>query len=380
MDQITVPQGTYRLARYPVRKNDNLRAWDAADEYLLQHFAEHTTLDPAAPVLILNDSFGALSVALADYSIQMLSDSFLSHQGTLRNLQNNSLSTKKIRLLSSLEAPTGKFDQVLIKIPKSLALLEDQMHRIRPHIDHDTQIRAAGMVKKIHTSTLKLFESILGPTKTSLARKKSRLIFSTPDMSLNSATPPFPVEYQLDKSDCSLINHANVFSRERLDNGTRFFLEQLTIRPGVRKIIDLGCGNGAVGLIAAQHNPDAELTFVDESFMAVASAKTNFQNCFGDTRTADFQVSDCLSGIAENEFDWVLNNPPFHHQNTMGDAIAWQMFNESNKTLKYGGELWVIGNRHLPYHDKLKRIFGNASVVASNRKFVIVKATKYKKQ
>ncbi len=380
MDQITLPQGTFKLARYPVLKNDKLRAWDAADEYLLQHLAEQTTLNPAAPILILNDSFGALSVALANYSVQMLSDSFLSHRGIVHNLQNNSLSTKKVRLLNSLEAPIGSFDQVLIKIPKSLALLEDQLHRIRPHIDQNTRVWAAGMVKRIHTSTLKLFERILGPTKTSLARKKSRLIFCTPDLLLNSQTPPPPVEYQLDASDCSLNNHANVFSRERLDNGTRFFLEQLTSRPDIRKIVDLGCGNGVVGLIASQHNPEAELTFVDESFMAVASAKTNFQNWFGDKHTGKFHVSDCLSGLAENEFDWVLNNPPFHHQNTKGDAIAWQMFNESNNALKQGGELWVVGNRHLPYHDKLKRIFGNAAVVASNKKFVIVKATKYNKK
>lgn len=379
MDPLTTPRGSFKLARYPIRKNDKLRAWDAADEYLLQQIAEHPKLGSAATILILNDNFGALSVGLADYSVQMLSDSILSHQSTLLNLQNNGLSSKKIRLLKSLDTPTGKIDQVLIKIPKSLALLEDQLHRIRPHIDGDTRVWAAGMVKTIHTSTLKLFERILGSTKTSLARKKSRLIFCTPDTTRSPAPAPSPAEYRLDRYDCTLVNHANVFSRERLDRGTRFLLEHIITRPESRKIIDLGCGNGVIGLIAARCNPEAELTFVDESFMAIASARTNFHNLFGDTRKAEFHVTNDLSGVTKNEFDWVLNNPPFHHHNTIGDAIAWEMFNASKHVLKPGGELWVVGNRHLPYHIKLKRIFGNAAIIESNTKFVLVKAVKSKK-
>jgi 16S rRNA (guanine1207-N2)-methyltransferase len=34
----------------------------------------------------------------------------------------------------------------------------------------------------------------------------------------------------------------------------------------------------------------------------------------------------------------------------------------------------VIGNRHLGYHQTLKKIFGNSELVASNAKFVILRA------
>jgi 23S rRNA (guanine1835-N2)-methyltransferase len=73
--------------------------------------------------------------------------------------------------------------------------------------------------------------------------------------------------------------------------------------------------------------------------------------------------------------DLILCNPPFHQQNTVGDQIANSMFKESRKVLRKGGELWVIGNRHLNYHVNLNRLFGAHSVVASNAKFVILKAT-----
>ncbi len=376
METLKSPQGSFNLTRYPILKKQSLRAWDSADEYLLQHIAENNLPETSLSILIVNDSFGALSVALAVYKPQMLSDSYLSHQGTLHNLKSNGLSGKSVQLLDSLAEPTAKIDLVLIKIPRSLALLEEQLHRLRPAIHADTQFIGSAMVKTVHRSTLDLFEQIIGPTRTSLAKKKARLIFCDPNMDLNPPNNPYPITWQLDSSDAMLINHANVFSREKLDLGTRFFLQHIPAGDAAKKIIDLGCGNGIVGLIAAQLNPNAELSFFDESYMAVASAKANFNALFGDSRRAEFSTIDCLSGVPHDSFDCVLNNPPFHHNNAMSDAVAWQMFSEANEVLKPGGELWVIGNRHLPYHLKLKRIFGNVTVITNNKKFVIIKASK----
>lgn len=69
-----------------------------------------------------------------------------------------------------------------------------------------------------------------------------------------------------------------------------------------------------------------------------------------------------------------------HQQHAITDHIAWQMFNDARRSLKYGGELYVVGNRHLDYFRKLKRAFGNCTTIATNNKFVILKATKVRKQ
>lgn len=230
------------------------------------------------------------------------------------------------------------------------------------------------MAKSIHTSTLKLFEKYIGLTKTSLAKKKARLIFCEPDKSIVEVKSPYPQNYILENTEYIIFNHANVFSRESLDIGTRFFLQHIPQSEKYKTIIDLGCGNGIVGLIAAEKNPDAELTFLDSSFMAVESARESFRSAFKQNRKAIFQTNDCLTGVEKNSADLILNNPPFHQDNAVGDDVAWKMFTQSKRVLKQNGELWVIGNRHLSYHIKLKKIFGNCEVIANNKKFVILKA------
>ena len=375
MKILKVPQGEFKLDRYPYNKKTLLRAWSAADEYLLNHLFDEK-LAVESNILIVNDSFGALTVALAKHNnITVWTDSWLSQEGLKQNLTKNELSTDNIKIINSVDAPEGKYDLVLLKIPKSHALLEDQLARLKPFVTATTKIISAGMAKSIHSSTLKLFEKYIGNTQTSLAKKKARLIFSDVDSSL-SIKSPYPKSYILEGTDHQLINHANVFSRESLDIGTRFFLQHLPQSESYEKIIDLACGNGVVGLIAAEKNPLAEVLFLDESYMAVESARENVKNNLSSTNNTRFEVNDCLTGIEKNSVDLILNNPPFHQDNAVGDEVAWRMFNQSKDVLKQGGELLVIGNRHLAYHIKLKKIFSNCETVASNKKFVILKATK----
>lgn len=376
MDILNVPQGDFKLSRYPINKRDLLRAWDAADEYLLGSLSKEITTDRKSSLLIVNDSFGALAVALSTQNISFWTDSWLAQQGLKQNLINNEIASDNMNIINSIDSPRGDYDFIIIKIPKSLSFLEEQLIRIKPFISSKTKIIAAGMVKSIHTSTLKLFEKYIGPTKTSLAKKKARLIFCSSDESIEKMNNPYPIKYTLEGTDYKIVNHANVFSRESLDIGTRFFLQHIPVSEEYKNIIDLGCGNGIVGLIAAEKNPDAELLFIDESYMAVASAKETFEAAFDKDRKADYLVNDCLDGVKNNSANLILNNPPFHQNNAVGDEIAWRMFKQSKNILKQNGELWVIGNRHLGYHIKLKKIFSNCEMVASNKKFVILKSVK----
>jgi 16S rRNA (guanine1207-N2)-methyltransferase len=366
------PFGCYQLQRLPRRSRELLRAWDAADEYLLNTLAEEGLLAQPKRTLILNDSFGALAVALHEQQLWSQSDSALAHDAVRSNYADNQLSTDKLVFLSSLEVPDLIPELVLIKIPKTLALLEYQLHLLRPLLEEDVPVLVAGMVKSMSGNIWKLLERILGGTRTSLARKKAKLI--SVDFNGNMEVPPnpYPDRYILEDRGWEISNHANVFSRERLDIGTRFFLQHLPVpEPGAR-VIDLGCGNGLLALTTASKQPQAEILCVDESYMALASTRENFVRVLGDDHRASFLAATDLSDVEDGSIDLVLCNPPFHQQHVVGDFIALNMFRDSHRVLKPEGALWVIGNRHLGYHQKLAHIFRQVDLIASNRKFVIL--------
>jgi 23S rRNA (guanine1835-N2)-methyltransferase len=378
MERMQVPQGEFELARFPADEKDPLRAWNAADEYLLAEVAERA---PGGVTVLVNDSWGALAVALAGSGPHAISDSYLSQRATQANLARNGVSVESVRLLSSLDPPPGRIDLLLVRVPKSLALLADQLDRLASSLHADSVVIGAGMVKEIHTSTLEMFERVLGPTRTSFAVKKARLIFCSPDPALSRPINPWPQMYQLPEglpavSGLPVIQHAGVFSAERIDLGTRLLLAHLPVHSWHERVVDLACGDGVLGIAAALTNSDAELRFVDESYRAVESSRLNFAALVGAGRAAEFTVADGLSDCATASVDLVLNNPPFHAHHARTDETAWRMFRDARRTLRPGGELWAVGNRHLGYHAKLKRLFGNCETVASNAKFVVFRSVR----
>jgi 16S rRNA (guanine1207-N2)-methyltransferase len=366
--------GRFRLERRPSIARQNLRAWDAADEYLLRELAEQQT--KLQNLLIVNDSFGALSVALHEFKPQNWSDSWLAHQACRENLHRNNLRENAVSFLQSLQSPPSPLDVVLIKIPKTLALLEYQLLVLKPLLKPESKILLAGMTRAMPSSLWKFLERIIGPTQTRPALKKAKLIQLQRDTSLPDVENPYPLCWPLEQSEFTICNHANVFSRERLDIGARFMLQHLPQTQGAGEIIDLGCGNGVLGLMAAAQNLQASVYFVDESYMAVESARLNCRQLKHPPGRLHFHTTDGLTGFDDDSADLILCNPPFHQQQAIGDFIALSMFRHAARVLREDGELWVIGNRHLGYHKKLKKDFRSVTLAASNSKFVILKAAK----
>lgn len=368
------PYARLDLVRQPEQPNEPLQAFDAADEYLLTQLHEQQ-LPAGSRVLILNDSFGALACALAQQAeVTSSGDSHLAHLALEKNLQRNGLATDSVTFVPASEAVQGPFDRVLIRVPKTLALLEEQLIRLHGQLAPGAQVIAAAMIKHLPRAAGDLLEKYIGPVQASLAVKKARLLTATP---VEKAAPvsPYPTRYRLDQPAIELLNHANLFCREDLDIGTRAFLPHLPRALGNLRVADLGCGNGVLGIVYALGNPQAQLTLVDESYMAVQSARENWQAILGD-RPADIRAGDGLAEQPMDSLDLVLCNPPFHQQQVVGDFLAWRMFTQAKTALAKGGELWIVGNRHLGYHLKLKRLFGKVEQVAATPKFVILRAIK----
>ncbi|WP_439887493.1 methyltransferase [Pseudomonas sp. MBLB4123] len=374
MPLFSSPFAQLELIRHPEQPNEPLQAFDAADEYLLSHLAEQG-LPAAARLLVLNDSFGALAASLAGRArVTSSGDSHLGYLGLTVNLARNRLPGDAVDFVPASETPQGPFDWVLIRVPKTLALLEEQLIRLHGQLAPGARVVAAAMVKHLPRAAGDLLERYIGPVQASLAVKKARLLLATPD---TKAAPvsPYPTRYRLEQPSLELLNHANLFCREGLDIGTRALLPHLPKHLGRIRVADLGCGNGVLGIAYALGSPQAELCLVDESYMAVQSARENWRAALGE-RPASIRAGDGLAEQDADSLDLVLCNPPFHQQQVVGDFLAWRMFQQARAALAKGGELWIVGNRHLGYHAKLKRLFRGVEQVAATPKFVVLKAIK----
>ncbi len=382
--ELTLHDRTLNLQRFPRRSNETLQAWDAGDEYLINHLNQQD-LSASKHILILNDNFGALSCWFSQsHQVTMMTDSFISQRGTLKNLQRNHCN--RVKFLTCLDAVPADVDLVIMQIPKNNRLLTWQLSNLRQALKPNCRLIAVNKAKEIHTSTLNLFEKYFGSTTTSLAWKKHRLVFSNPDCQ-PILTVDAECQWQVPEEDITLSNYANVYSGESLDQGARFILPHIPQDPELRHIIDLGCGNGILSIKAGRLNPQARITCIDESFMAIASARKNVmsnlgvseqQNDSGEERKLQFIANNCLDGMKKNSTYLVICNPPFHQNNAITDHIAWQMFCDAKDALNHNGKLLVVGNRHLDYQIKLSRLFGReqVTIIAENSKFMVIEAIK----
>jgi len=374
MPLLTTPYAELDLIRQPDQANDPLQAFDAADEYLLEQL--HAQAPGAAcRVLVLNDSFGALAASLEGH-LQVVSsgDSHLARMALEKNLARNGKAFDSVPFVPASEHWQGPFDRVLVRVPKTLALLEEQLIRLQGHLAPGAQVIAGAMIKHLPRAAGDLLEKYIGPVQASLALKKARLLTATL-AERPAAVSPYPSRYRLDSPALELVNHANVFCRDGLDIGTRAFLPHLPRDLGNARVADLGCGNGVLAIASALLNPQAHYTLVDESYMAVQSAQENWQAALGE-REVTVLAGDGLAGVEKQSLDVVLCNPPFHQQQVVGDFLAWRMFQQAREALVVGGALYIVGNRHLGYHSKLARLFRGVEQVAATPKFVILKARK----
>ncbi|KZY61678.1 hypothetical protein A3742_14360 [Oleiphilus sp. HI0071] len=366
--------GDFELSRFPLfassKAQQNLQAWESSDTLLLEDVAKRQ-LSSNARILILNDSFGALSCALAKHKPVVQSDSFLSLTAISNNINENKCEMPEA-ILPSTQNPQGIFDLVLIKVPKSLAMLEDQLYRLRANINQNTTVIASCMVKSLSKNTRVLFENIIGPSSQSLAAKKARLIHCSPDPTTWQGSTKFPRSFTA--YGMALSCHANVFAEGRVDPGTHVFLANLELLPKAESLIDLACGNGIMGINSALACDAKQAFFCDESFMAIDSTTHNTQQYLSDiacTLEAGNGIPDTFPNV-----DLIVCNPPFHQQQTMGTDIALAMFQDAYAHLKTNGQLWVIANRHLAYHGPLKRLFGNCENMAQHSKYVLLRCSK----
>jgi 16S rRNA (guanine1207-N2)-methyltransferase len=103
------------------------------------------------------------------------------------------------------------------------------------------------------------------------------------------------------------ITASSVFSKKQVDLGTRLLIETMQL-PDKGNVLDVGCGYGAVGIVAAASNPRLHVVMTDVNMRAVQLARRNTK--INNVRKAEVRHGYLYEPIKDLTFNCVLSNPP----------------------------------------------------------------------
>ena len=175
-----------------------------------------------------------------------------------------------------------------------------------------------------------------------------------------TAAPTF--EAALLGHDLRFDTGVGLFSKSRIDDGTRLLLEALPREHGWSDVLDLGCGYGPIGIAVASRWPQVRVVMADIDPLAVRAARTNAQTNGVDDR-CEVCVSDGTAALTDRRFDAVLSHLPTH----VPRSTLRRLIGESQSVLRSGGELIAVTASAVDLRSPLGSDFDTVRVLAESR-------------
>ncbi len=163
--------------------------------------------------------------------------------------------------------------------------------------------------------------------------------------------------------DLLLETAPTLFSPRGLDRGTAAMLSQVEFQPD-DKVLDLGCGYGLVGILAAKLIGPERVVLTDVDPRAVELSQINAQA--NGTPEVTIIRSNAFRDHTETDFSLILSNPPYHHDFAIPKEFILKGFNR----LRIGGKLLMVTKRRNWYRNKLASVFGGVKVTEIDGYFV----------
>src|SRR3990170_4892174 len=187
-----------------------------------------------------------------------------------------------------------------------------------------------------------------------------------------SRSRPAETRVEIRGQSLRLRTDAGVFSRGKLDRGTELLLEALEVGP-CELILDLGCGYGAIGIVAARLSARGHVILTDVNERAVALARANLRANRVDN--AEVRRGDLYAPVQGLAFDHIVCNPPIR----AGRAVVDRIIREAPALLHEGGSLWLVVRTKQGADSVRKRMaeaFASADVVRRGSGYKVLRAVK----
>lgn len=369
------------LRRWPDLEAPELFAADAADRLILDESAAAREGAPDGTVVVIGDSYGALTLGAADAG----ATGIRVHQDPLageRALEANARTTGLAAAFRSMGLDAGLLRGarvVLLRLPRALDQLEDIAGLIAAHADPEVTVFAGGRLKHMTPTMNDVLRRSFDTLDVRHARQKSRVLIARRPRT--GADPqPRRARHALIglEEPITVCAFGGAFAGASIDIGTRFLLEQLVdVEPGAGgDIVDFACGTGVIASWLALRHPGRTIVASDQSAAAVASAEATAQ-ANGVADRVEVVRDLGLSSRADAGAAFIALNPPFHTGSAVPlSGVAAPLFAEAGRVLVPGGQLWAVWNSPLQYRPALERLVGPTRQAARNAKFTVTVSTR----
>ncbi len=362
---------------------------DAPDPALML-LAEHIDITEDSTVLHLNAGAGLAGAALAmtasDVTVIMTDRNLVNVLAARRTVEANQLKNVEAHFshgLCGLSSPEP-VDCVAIRLPKGrlplLQLLWDGFHALRV----GGACYVAGANREGIKPAIDLMGQLFGNVTIigyggghRIARSEKKTSSPVDSGALNvkwlDHEAFLELSAEIGGNSVAAYSRPGVFAWDRLDEGTRLLAERMRINPD-DSVVDLGCGNGILGLMAAKMAARGNVVLLDSDAEAIRSATRSVEanaltNC-------TVLPNDAGSAVKTSSFDVVVTNPPFHVGRRAEFDIANQFIEDAGEVLKPGGRFYLVANVRLPYENTIRDYFGGFRVECEEHGYKVLSSVK----
>jgi len=188
-----------------------------------------------------------------------------------------------------------------------------------------------------------------------------------------SKSNPKTWTFELRGQILTFTSDVGVFSKGKVDFGSRTLIEAFRLPEVEGAIVDLGCGYGPIGLAIAKAYPDRQVIMGDVNQRATELSEKNAKN--NKINNVKCYLSDRFENLPDGPFASVLINPPIR----TGKKMVHQMFEDAYRYLKEEGYLWIVFQKIQGAPSaikKLKTLFQEVEIVKKNKGYFVIRAKK----
>ncbi|MBW5408963.1 methyltransferase domain-containing protein [Brachyspira hampsonii] len=175
----------------------------------------------------------------------------------------------------------------------------------------------------------------------------------------------YNIEITIKNIDLKFTSNDKLFSPKNIDIGTLSMIDEVNFE-NENKILDLGCGYGVVGILAAKIIGENKVVMCDIDSEAVEASKDNA--VLNNVSNISIIQSDGLKNIIDKDFSMILSNPPYHTD----FSVAKHFIESGFYKLALNGKFIIVTKRLDWYKNKLSSIFGGVKVKEKNGYYIFI--------